>query len=355
MFEWFINHEDPLKLCEEKEVTSNSEENKDDEFTDSGGEESWNSRGSETLERGSPGWGDEEEVTISVNESGRVTEQSDQVSDYTLRPDVLENLCLWDFVTKTEKVTQLGSKWWSEDDEDDRDMNYVNDDEKCKDENAEKTRDQGKDHLRTWHFLADHKEHGQRMLCMWKREVIPVPIGLAIPRRDQMEKYERYCQLMLILFKPWRKPGELRETSTKWAMAYQHFAQTMEMCHKEIVENMQVLHECRDCRNDHMQMRARQRGSQGGDGLYVSDMCPGDELEEVDMAKALEHLTEIDRMSSKKTEVLSREMEICIQELENAGWYAHTHERTTDDKSANEVGWNLEGTKALEDEWKSAL
>ena len=149
-------------------MTSNSEENKDDEFTDSGGEESWNSRGSETLERGSPGWGDEEEVTISVNESGRVTEQSDQVSDYTLRPDVLENLCLWDFVTKTEKVTQLGSKWWSEDDEDDRDMNYVNDDEKCKDENAEKTRDQGKDHLRTWHFLADHKEHGQRMLCMWK-------------------------------------------------------------------------------------------------------------------------------------------------------------------------------------------
>ena len=160
--------------------------------------------------------------------------------------------------------------------------------------------------------------------------------------------------MMLILFKPWCKPGELRDTSTNWTMAYQTFAQTMRTCHKEIVDNMQVLHECRDCRDDHMQTHTQQQGNQGGDGLFVSDTCPGEELEEVDMAEVLEHLTEIDQMSSRKTKMLNQEMEICIQELEDAGWYAHIRKGTQDDQLTEEVGWNLEGTKELEDEWKTA-
>lgn len=47
---------------------------------------------------------DEEEVSIRVDEHGNVAVLADQVSDYTMRPQELDSLSLWDFVAKAEKV-----------------------------------------------------------------------------------------------------------------------------------------------------------------------------------------------------------------------------------------------------------
>ncbi|KAH7924615.1 hypothetical protein BV22DRAFT_1012930, partial [Leucogyrophana mollusca] len=88
-----------------------------------------------------------------------------------------------------------------------------------------------------------------------KRRLVPVPTGPGIPRRDRAELKERYCRLMLIFFKPWRRPSDLRDPGQTWSDAFTVFES---MCHprfKSMMKNMQILHECRDSRDDHFHQR----------------------------------------------------------------------------------------------------
>ncbi|KIK53153.1 hypothetical protein GYMLUDRAFT_146703, partial [Collybiopsis luxurians FD-317 M1] len=81
---------------------------------------------------------------------------------------------------------------------------------------------------------------------------VPVPIGPALPRRDREIVYERYSRLMLIFFKPWRSPSDLREDNQSWSQAFEAFIKTQcDVQTRKIINNMQLLHECRDSRDDH--------------------------------------------------------------------------------------------------------
>ncbi|PBK94461.1 hypothetical protein ARMGADRAFT_882685, partial [Armillaria gallica] len=74
--------------------------------------------------------------------------------------------------------------------------------------------------------------------------------GPSIPWRDREDVYPRYCCLMLILFKPWNKVEDLRWPGQTWDDAFCEFMSTApERVHK-VVNSMQILHECRDSRND---------------------------------------------------------------------------------------------------------
>lgn len=116
---------------------------------------------------------------------------------------------------------------------------------------------------------------------------------------------------------------------------------------------MQVLQECRDSRDDHMQTRARQRVRLNRDDLFVGETGPGNDVEEIDMSKVLDHLTEIDRMSSNKTEVFSRETQMCIGEFKKAGWYESAGGVSSTRGGGSAVELNLEEAPDLEDEWRS--
>ncbi|KAJ7739461.1 hypothetical protein DFH07DRAFT_742191, partial [Mycena maculata] len=79
---------------------------------------------------------------------------------------------------------------------------------------------------------------------------IPVPIGPGIPRRDKPEIYSRYCRLMLIFFKPWRHATDLRSKGQSWEDAFKLFSLNCSSSVKFKMDNMQILHECRDSRDD---------------------------------------------------------------------------------------------------------
>jgi hypothetical protein len=64
---------------------------------------------------------------------------------------------------------------------------------------------------------------------------------------------------MLILFKPWRHASDLREKDQKWEDAFKIFQETCSERVSNIMDNMQILHECQDCGNDHFSQR-RHRG-----------------------------------------------------------------------------------------------
>ncbi|KAJ7433598.1 hypothetical protein B0H11DRAFT_1643458, partial [Mycena galericulata] len=74
--------------------------------------------------------------------------------------------------------------------------------------------------------------------------------GPRIPRRDVASSAAKHARLMLILFKPWRHADDLRQPGQSWQDAYAQFLR--DNCPQEVLEcidNMQILHECRDSRD----------------------------------------------------------------------------------------------------------
>ncbi|THU88126.1 hypothetical protein K435DRAFT_600035, partial [Dendrothele bispora CBS 962.96] len=74
--------------------------------------------------------------------------------------------------------------------------------------------------------------------------------GASIPRRDRPEVYEKYCRCMLLLFKPWRIPADLRQPGQSWSQAFEIFRAVCPSEVSDLMTNMQLHHECRDSRDD---------------------------------------------------------------------------------------------------------
>ncbi|TDL18177.1 hypothetical protein BD410DRAFT_728833, partial [Rickenella mellea] len=107
------------------------------------------------------------------------------------------------------------------------------------------------------HFLPQHLEFDTHILRIRhpNNRLVPVPIGPSLPRRDRAEQRAKHCRLMLIFFKPWRHASHLRLNSETWADAFQKFAATCAPTFLTLMDNMQILHECKDSRDDHFAKR----------------------------------------------------------------------------------------------------
>ncbi|KAJ6505078.1 hypothetical protein C8R45DRAFT_801664, partial [Mycena sanguinolenta] len=79
--------------------------------------------------------------------------------------------------------------------------------------------------------------------------IIPVPIGPAMPRRDVEDLKLKHARLMLILFKPWRHARDLRSQGQSWHEAYMAFRDVCSPFVLEAIDNIQILHECKDSRD----------------------------------------------------------------------------------------------------------
>jgi len=348
-FERLVDRDDPIESDDANNEADGPDGSECDDDVSEGEEE-------DTGDRDAPlEMDDQEEVSISITESGNVTELADQVSDYTLRPEEVSDLCLWDFIAKTEKVSGRRTKNHEEtkttDPEEGDDNSSTDSDDDSDDDIVEKPT-RGRKKIVRYGFLAGHKECDRKFVRLRKYDVVPVPIGPGIPRRDSPEVYARYCRLMLILFKAWRQPSDLRTAGESWEGTYNDFEQTIERRHGQIINNMQILHECRDSRDDHMQTRPRQRVKNGSTGMFDDGGPPGNELEDIDMTEVIEHLSEIDRMSSRRTDTMKQETKQCLQELERAGWYQTGENMSKSRNVGDGVGLTLPDSDYLEDEWK---
>ncbi|KAJ7455974.1 hypothetical protein B0H11DRAFT_1700037, partial [Mycena galericulata] len=81
--------------------------------------------------------------------------------------------------------------------------------------------------------------------------MVPVPIGPPLPRRDREDLKHKHARLMLILFKPWRHCSDLLSEHQTWVEAYDDFLQECSSEAVSVIENMQILHECKDSRDAH--------------------------------------------------------------------------------------------------------
>ncbi|KAJ7870311.1 hypothetical protein B0H14DRAFT_2345734 [Mycena olivaceomarginata] len=106
-------------------------------------------------------------------------------------------------------------------------------------------------------LLKGHDQANTHMLLIRKPDdaLVAVPIGPGIPRRDKPDVYSRYCRLMLIFFKPWRHAKDLRVRGQSWVDAFDLFKANCQPSVLNMMDNMQILHECRDSRDDHFAER----------------------------------------------------------------------------------------------------
>jgi hypothetical protein len=113
----------------------------------------------------------------------------------------------------------------------------------------------GRPHNIRAHFLTNHPQFTTHQLHLRTERLTPIPIGPKIYRRDVDSKYEQYCRLMLILFKPWRLPQTLKPAHLTWADAFDQYKNSLSPDHLQIIDNIQKLHECKDKRDAHYAAR----------------------------------------------------------------------------------------------------
>ncbi|KAJ3557567.1 hypothetical protein NM688_g1410 [Phlebia brevispora] len=138
-----------------------------------------------------------EDIIIKHDNSGGIVAKADQVSDYVYRPLQLTG-------TRSNEASL---------DETDSDVDVDEDSDSMPLSAADLDmlmRDGQKKRL-FYQFLSSHLKYDRKQVKMTNSTLVPilVPIGPSLLRRDRPEYQEKYCHLMLLLFKPWRRASDL--------------------------------------------------------------------------------------------------------------------------------------------------
>ncbi|CAF5043370.1 unnamed protein product, partial [Rotaria magnacalcarata] len=82
--------------------------------------------------------------------------------------------------------------------------------------------------------------------------VVPVLVGPQIPRQEREETRERYSRALLTLFVPWRSVHDLCALNQTWTEALEIQKPLISPASLKIIENIQLLHECKHDRDEHL-------------------------------------------------------------------------------------------------------
>ena len=385
-FEKFINDEDPSPECYDSGHSQEQSVSHSDNMEQAEHVETDNQDMTEDLKIDSFDDVDEsyvadetsnENVTIKVDRAGELIACTSQIVDYQQRSQVLSDLSLWDAIAQTEKVIKTRNrKPRNTDDDTEPEVDIYENEPQADDDvdseegdiNKSETHLGSAKELFTSHsrirprldYLPDHPDYMSHSLkiCVPNKRFVPVPIGPSIPRRDNEAIKERYCRLMLIFFKPWRHAQDLRSENETWSDAFENFIESCLPETTKIIENMQLLHECKDSRDDHFANRRsgiRNRANQilNGQSCSRSEDDFGRDNDSEDLI--LEHLVSIQNSRSVASIQAQQDVLTCLKHAETAGLFpargAVDVDRTlaVNDNLNEEI---FEQQPALEELWK---
>jgi hypothetical protein len=303
---------------------------------------------------------EQEEILISVNR-GELIAKTNQVIDYQQRSSYLDQVCLWDMIAQVEKIRKKKTPQ-SNDEVEDNESYMAGNDESS--ENMESTSDDllasKSNTSQKLDFMPDHPEMMTHCLRIHKTDdrLVPVPIGPSIPRRDRNEVRERYCRLMLIMFKPWRHAKHLRRSSEMWSTAFESFLENCSPRKQKIMNNMQILHECRDSRDDHFterRNRNRNRANQlPGENTRQCQLADDDFSTEGDSEELiLEHLMSISNSCSTLTSKSQQDVTTCLTYANDAGLFSSSESKEVNDYSDEDTEHVSQEQLPIEQIWKA--
>lgn len=293
-----------------------------------------------------------EEVSIEVDEDGVLVQRSPYVMDYVQRGTLLDCVSLWDFNAQVDKKKRIKvSVFAAHDDvpdteEDVPDAEEDDSDPGSDEDNADalppaarlpeddfyETNDNILDKSNRirpkCNFLPNHADYVTHFQLVRQplNRYVNVPTGMGIPRRDKAYSRARHARLMLLLFRPWHRVSDIKEDNRSWVDTYDEFYSGLAKGDyvKTVIDNMQVLHECKDSRDDHFNNRRNHRRnfiSQDlmGMGRAVVNDDLGNEVDDIDL---LTHLNMVDSCHSTKINKANANVEECVTHAESSGLFS---------------------------------
>lgn len=187
---------------------------------------------------------DDDDIIIDLGqeESDDALSPQSQLTDYRLRPLAMTEIPVYWYLASTEKDT------------------------KTQDENRKRKRDvdedgrmlplrRGQEPSSREEFLEGHPQRDTHQIHMRRRLLVPVLLGPTIPARGDLDQEvtEEYARTALTLFKPWRTLDDLLPMGSTWGEEYHRHEFNQRS--KEVLDNMNCLHECRDAWNEYSRLR----------------------------------------------------------------------------------------------------
>nr|GAT48229.1 ATP-dependent DNA helicase [Mycena chlorophos] len=150
-------------------------------------------------------------------------------SDIFDRPSQLTDLCAWDIWVGYEKHKLPTS------------------------------RKQSKEFLRFGRNHPQATTHCLKKIDQSSLPRVPVLLGVSFPRRDRPDDEEKYCAAALALFKPWSMEADcpLKAENQSWKSAFESFQVSLSAAHQSVLDNMQLIYETRDAKQDYSAMRRK--------------------------------------------------------------------------------------------------
>lgn len=139
-------------------------------------------------------------------------------------------------------------------------------------------------------FSGDgHPQFLTHRLRMRKTRKTPVLLGSAFPNPNRSpELKEEWAADMLLLFKPWRSPLDLKESGQTWTDTYNIYESQFDGGTKKIIQNMTVLSECSEATERWTARGPRpQSGAQDTESPIPNEFIPYDDLPEIFLNEAL--------------------------------------------------------------------
>ncbi|CAF3688147.1 unnamed protein product [Rotaria sp. Silwood1] len=158
--------------------------------------------------------------------------------DYQYRSDNLNRMCLYDFVSIFYKKKMNTT-----------DLKYLS---KIAGSIEEKITQKGRPPNERFLFQKQHPQATAYLMMKYSESHVPVLYGPQIPRQDRDDTRERYCRAILTLFVPWRTVADICDISQTWEDAFKSRQHLILSNSWTIIENIQLLHECKKDRDDHL-------------------------------------------------------------------------------------------------------
>ncbi|TFY56576.1 hypothetical protein EVG20_g8875, partial [Dentipellis fragilis] len=210
--------------------------------------------------------------------------------------------------------------------DDENDYDYDSDDLSSDEEEEEEeednypTKKQKQQHPQ---FLSEHPHHNTHTIRIHLQGKAKVPCFIGVLPRPDKGNYEDYCMTMLTLFKPWRTGHNLKSETKSWEDSFNSHVFTERQ--KEIMQFMNIRHECYDARDDFRAQRIKAGAAKGLTyigGRFVDELDKENMLEEEIYRAGLNYLdTAFDDTNISATN-LERAIQMAQIEavVQAAGW-----------------------------------
>ena len=266
---------------------------------------------------------DEEEQNASaIEEQFLVEHSSDRQKlvlvnlrvDYQNRFVALESICVYEFVSHFSRKSF-----------NDKDREIAN---RSSYDAAQTSSGSGRPLQERHTFMAEHPQEKSHGIIKRTAPIIPVLIGPQIPRQDREETQERYNRAIATLFIPWRSVRDLCDGNQNWSNALSARRQNISVQSQKIIDNIQLLHECKTDRDAHLQqiIANTQSNDQIEPRLFPQNMRVDSDDEDEDADQTLLHLDFLDDLtdnsrisgvgsSSEKEQHYQNEAIRCLKEV----------------------------------------